>query len=90
MDEVLVFEVNNTRRNSYDCFVKVRPALLENKGLRQHEIALTLEVSDGDGPREVKTIGLQYDQLLEQSEMWVFRSAIPRWTVHSVLAARRN
>lgn len=90
MDEVLVFEVNNTRRNSYDCFVKVRPTLLENKGLRKHEIALTLEVSNGDGPREVKTIGLQYDQLLEQSEMWVFRSAIPRWTVHSVLAARRN
>ena len=90
MNEVVVFEVNNTRRNNYDCFVKVNPYLPENSGLKKSQIALTLEVSYAGGPREIKTIGLQYDHLLEQTEMWVFRSSIPKWTVHAVLAARPN
>lgn len=90
MNEIVVFQVNNTRRNNYDCFVKVNPYLPENSGVEKSQIALTLEVSYAGGPREVKTIGLQYDELLEQTEMWVFRSSIPKWTVHAVLAARPN
>tara|TARA_B110000503_G_C7168009_1_gene422829 strand:- start:2920 stop:4365 length:1446 start_codon:yes stop_codon:yes gene_type:complete len=90
MDEIVIFEVNNTRRNSLDCFVKINPNLPENKGLQKGQIALTLEVSSEGGPHELRTIGLLYDDLLEQEDVWVFRSMVPDWNIHAVRAANVN
>jgi hypothetical protein len=88
MNEIVVFEVNNTRRNSLDCFVKINPNLPENSELNKDQVILTLEVGNEGNPRELHTVGLQYDALLEQKDVWVFRTVIPDWKIHAVRAAR--
>ena len=87
-DEIVIFEINNTKRDDLDCFVKIDPHHPDNASLERGVLQMALQVQSTQGTSSFLTLELQYDSLLEQEDLWVFRSPLPKLSVQAVKALR--
>lgn len=85
IDELVVFKDQNIFRDRLDCFIKIDPSKIENKGLPKNSIQIALQCSDTAGP-DILTSELNYDQYLIQDDQWIFRAHLPDRPIEGVKA----
>lgn len=86
VDELVVFKDNNLFRKKLDVFVKIDPS--KNKGLEIGLVQLAIDVIDSAGNSSIKVLELGYDKLLQQEDLWVFRTVTDEITIQGVKGLR--
>ena len=86
VDELVVFKDNNLFRKKLDVFVKIDPS--KNKGLEIGLVQLAIDVIDSAGNSSIKVLELGYDKLLQQDDLWVFRTVTDEITIQGVKGLR--
>jgi hypothetical protein len=88
VDELVVFKDNNSLRKNLDVFVKIDPRDDRNTGLEIGLLQLALDVIDSTGNSSTKVLELGYDNLLQQEDLWVFRTFTDEATIQGVKGLR--
>lgn len=88
VEEIVVFEVNNTLRKNLDCFIKIRPDEIRDNRLKNEVLELDMLVKDGEGTPQRIILSLQRDTLLAPEDFWIYRSPIPKVEVQQLLALK--
>jgi hypothetical protein len=69
-------------------FVKIDPRDDRNTGLEIGLLQLALDVIDSTGNSSTKVLELGYDNLLQQEDLWVFRTFTDEATIQGVKGLR--
>jgi len=90
VDELVVFKDCNHFRKKLDVFVKIDPRENENKGLEIGLVQLAIDVIDSAGNSSTKVLELGYDKLLQQDDLWIFRTVTDEITIQGVRIANEE
>lgn len=88
VEEIVVFEVNNTLRKNLDVFIKIRPHEIQDNRLKNDRLELDMIVKDEEGLPQRIIVKLQRDTLLRSEDFWIYRSPIPKVEVQQLLALK--
>jgi hypothetical protein len=88
VEEIVVFEVNNTLRENLDCFIKIRPAEIREQRLKNEFLELDMLVKGEENTPKRILVKLQRDTLLTSDDFWIFRSPLPKVEVQQLLALK--
>jgi hypothetical protein len=88
VDELVVFKDCNHFRKKLDVFVKIDPRENENKGLEIGLVQLAIDVIDSAGNSSTKVLELGYDKLLQQDDLWIFRTVTDEIKIQGVKGLR--
>jgi hypothetical protein len=88
VEEIVVFEVNNTLRENLDCFIKIRPDEIRDQQLKKNILELDVLVKSEESSPQRILLKLQRDTLLTSEDFWIYRSPIPKVEVQQLLALK--